>query len=76
MAAPVKFGESIFYDEDQVQNPQKAETHIHITKDKESLFYSVWTYLKDLRADPTQEGSPLERDGAGFLYLKDTDLNS
>ena len=71
MAAPVKFGESIFYDEEQLSDPQKAITHIHTTDGKESLFYSVWTYLKELRADPTQQGSPLERDGAGFLYMRD-----
>ena len=71
MAAPVKFGESIFYDDDQLSDPQKAITHIHITEHKESLFYSVWSYLKELRKNPTQQGSPLERDAAGFLYMKD-----
>ena len=67
MAAPVKFGESIFYNEQQVANAQKAITHIDVT----SLFYQVWTYLKDLRAAPVQEGSPLDRDGAGYLFIRD-----
>jgi hypothetical protein len=67
MAAPVKYGESIFYNEQQVQDAQKATTHI----DVRSLFYQVWTYLKELRKDPTQQGSPLERDGAGVLHMKD-----
>ena len=67
MAALVKFGESIFYNEEQAQDAQKAITHIDVN----SLFYQVWDYLKELRKAPTQHGSPLERDAAGFLYMKD-----
>ena len=67
MTAPVPYGETIFYDDEQLSDPVKAKSHIDVT----GLCYQTWTYLKQLRQDPTQEGSPLERSPTGELSIKD-----